>query len=93
MILTSDDDIDLSWGYTANSDHKIPDHNLCLSGKAAQAPSVSWAQDLSSFRVQWFTLYYRPFSYIMLPPSTAPPLPLHPPVMNTQLVVLGCAVS
>ena len=38
----------------------------------------------SGNRVWWFTWYYRLFYYTMLPPSTAPPLRLHHPLMNTQ---------
>ena len=38
----------------------------------------------SGNRVEWFTLYYRLFYYIILPPSTATPLPLHPPLMSAH---------
>ena len=29
-------------------------------------------------------IYIHIIYYVILPPSTAPPLPLHPPVTNTQ---------
>ena len=66
------------WTHLTNTVHKNNTHPGARSSSLPAAAS-GWRESTfrkggcSGNRVQWFTLYYRLFYYMILPPSTAPP--------------------